>query len=163
MTEVLLELVKMAGAGLIAGLFASALANRDHRHRKWWEMKVAAYREVIEALSDLVHYYDNKYSAAIEHREIPEEHREELSKYFKQAYPRVRKAADSGMFLFSEPVSLVLGEFLKDDEIDWYEDHLDLKLSKAKTCLQTLVTCSQSDLKLKTGFKELLFDAFRGL
>nr|WP_075519007.1 hypothetical protein [Moritella viscosa]SHO17368.1 Putative uncharacterized protein [Moritella viscosa] len=58
MQSVLLELLKLGFVGVIAGLFASFLANRDFRNKKWWELRVSAYKTAIEALSDLVHYYE---------------------------------------------------------------------------------------------------------
>lgn len=84
--EAVLELLKLASVGLIAGLFSSFLANRDYRQRKWWELRVAAYQNAIEALSDLVYYYENHYTAEIESRELSKEVQEQLHKYWEQAF-----------------------------------------------------------------------------
>lgn len=156
MIDTLLELLKLASVGVIAGVFSSALANRDHRQRKWWELRVTAYQSVIEALSDLVYYYDKHYNAAIEHRDLPEEFEKKLSAYWEQAFPRVRKAADSGAFLFSDKANAALREFMTDENADWYIEHLDITLSKAKNCLSALVECSKDDLKLKLSWLERL-------
>lgn len=149
MTDTLLELLKLVSVGVIAGVFSSALANRDHRQRKWWEVRVTAYQSVIEALSDLVYYYDKHYNAAIEYRDLSEELEKKLSDYWEQSFPRARKAADSGAFLFSDKANAALREFMQDENTDWYIEHLDITLSKAKKCLTTLVECSKVDLKLK--------------
>ena len=58
MVDTLIELTKLGFVGLIAGLFSSVLSNRDYRQRKWFEMRVKAYQNAIEALSDIVYYYD---------------------------------------------------------------------------------------------------------
>jgi len=63
MIDTTLELIKLASVGFIAGLFSSVIANRDHRQRKWWELRVSAYQNAIEALSDLVYYYDTRLNA----------------------------------------------------------------------------------------------------
>lgn len=147
--ETALELVKLASVGLIAGLFSSVLANRDHRHRKWWELRIAAYQNVIEALSDLVYYYDRHFSAAIEARQLSNEFEEKLKNYWEKAYPRVRKAADSGAFLFSDEANQALRELIKDDDTDWWVEHLEIGLGKAQKCLTQLVECSKNDLRLK--------------
>ena len=68
--ELTFELIKLAVVGLIAGLFSSIIANKDHRQRKWWELRVSAYQNAIESLSDLVYYYDVHYSATIEYRQL---------------------------------------------------------------------------------------------
>lgn len=149
-----LEFLKLASVGLIAGLFSSALANRDHRQRKWWELRIAAYQGAIEALSDLVYYYDQHYNAAVEYRDLSCESEERLRKYWEQAFPRVRKSADSGAFLFSDEANAALREFMKDEKTEWYIEHLDTSLAKARKCLDQLVECSKVDLKLKPSWLE---------
>jgi hypothetical protein len=155
-TDTLLELLKLTSVGVIAGVFSSALANRDHRQRKWWELRATAYQSLIEALSDLVYYYDKRYNAAIEHRDLPEDFEMKLTAYWEQSFPRVRKAADSGAFLFSDKANAALREFMQDEKTEWYIEHLDITLSKAKECLATLVECSKYDLKLKPSWLERL-------
>lgn len=56
--ETVLEFLKLAFVGTVAGLFSSFLGNWSFRHKKWWELRVDAYQSAIESLSDLVHYYD---------------------------------------------------------------------------------------------------------
>lgn len=50
--EIAWELAKMGGTGLVAGLFTAWVTMRDHRDKKWWELRVTAYQIVIDALSD---------------------------------------------------------------------------------------------------------------
>ena len=83
--EPLLELLKLSIVGLIAGLFASFIQNRDHRQRKWWEMRVQAYQNAIEALSDLAYYYDKHLDAEMEARELPAAFSEKLDAFQEQA------------------------------------------------------------------------------
>jgi hypothetical protein len=157
MTDTVLEILKLAGVGLVAGLFSSVIANRDHRQRKWWELRVAAYQNAIEALSDLVYYYDNHFNAEIEYRELSDEFKKKLDGYWEQSFPKVRKFADSGAFLFSEEANAALRELMKKDDEPSYVDHLDNNLAKARKCLERLVDCSKIDLKLKPSFMERWF------
>jgi len=157
MTSIVLELIKLATVGLIAGLFSSLLANRDHRQRKWWEMRVAAYQNAIEALSDLVYYYDRNFKALIESRELSPESQKGLDQFWDQAFPKIRKFADSGAFLFSDEANSALREFMEDERVESYFDHLDTKLDKAHKCLSRLVACSKVDLKLKPSLMDHLF------
>lgn len=157
MIDTALEILKLAVVGLVAGLFSSVLANRDHRQRKWWELRVSAYQNAIEALSDLVYYYDKHFNAEIEYRELPEEFKKKLDAYWEQSFPKVRKFADSGAFLFSEEANAALRELMKDDDEQSYVEHLDNNLAKARTCLNRLVECSKIDLKLKPSLMERLF------
>ena len=157
MIDATLELLKLAVVGLIAGLFSSVLANRDYRQRKWWELRVSAYQNAIEALSDLVYYYDKHFNAEIEYRELPKEFKETLDAYWEQAFPKVRKFADSGAFLFSEEANAALRGLMKDDDDQSYIEHLDNNLAKARKCLTRLVECSKVDLKLRPSWLERMF------
>lgn len=150
----ILEILKLATVGIVAGLFSSFLANRDYRQRKWWELRVSAYQNAIEALSDLVYYYNNHYTATTEYRELSPEVESKLNAYAEQAFPKVRKFADSGAFLFSDEANAALREMMADDNSQSYVEHLDNNLFKAKICLTKLVECSKVDLKLKPSWYE---------
>ncbi|KER81304.1 hypothetical protein [Xanthomonas arboricola] len=145
------ELIKLGAVGLIAGLFSSLLANRDHRYRKWWELRVSAYQGAIEALSDIVYYFEKHYNAEVEYRELTEEFKEKISEFWNTSYPKVRRLADSGAFLFSDRANAALKEFMRDDDEQTYIEHLDNNLAKSKKCLKELVACSKIDLRLKEG------------
>jgi hypothetical protein len=145
------ELIKLGAVGLIAGLFSSLLANRDHRYRKWWELRVNAYQGAIEALSDIVYYFDRHYNAEIEYRELSEEFKKKISDFWDTSYPKVRRLADSGAFLSSDRANAALKEFMRDDDEQSYIEHLDNNLAKSRKCLEELVACSTEDLQLKEG------------
>ena len=61
--------------------------------------------------------------------------------FWEQAYPKIRKFADSGAFLFSDEANLALREFMQEDDSDDYVEHLDTKLARANKCLLQLVEC----------------------
>jgi hypothetical protein len=141
----------MAGAGLMAGLFAAFTGSRDHRFKKWWELRVAAYQSAIDALSDLAYAYDVRYFAEIEGRELSEERQEELGTLTVQAFTRVRKAADAGAFLFSAEANSALDLGRKEwgtDHITWQE-HLDAMQFASRQCSTRIVALSKTDLKLQ--------------
>ncbi len=149
--DIAAELIKLGAVGLIAGLFSSVLANRDHRYRTWWELRVGAYQGAIEALSDIVYYYEKYYGAEIESLELPEEFKKKLGEFWDVSYPRVRRLADTGAFLFSDRANAALRDFVRDDDEPTYFEHLDNNLAKSKKCLAELVACSKVDLQLKEG------------
>ncbi len=145
-----LEILKLGVVGLIASLFTSFLANRDYRQRKWWELRAIAYQDAIGHLSDLVYYYEVNLNAEINRRDIPKDFQDKLDKYWNDAFPKVRRLADSGAFLFSDEASAALKEFMKEDTNEHsHWEHLDNQLSRAMKCLARLVECSKVDLKLK--------------
>lgn len=145
--DAVIELLKLGSVGLIAGLFSAYIAIRGHRNKKWWELRVEAYKSIIEALSDLTYYFDRKYELA----ESSEQSRADLEKLWDDNYHKVRKAADSGAFLFSEEVNLALKEFRDLRNIDHqdYFDYLDSYSCVAKKCLKSIVSSANKDLRVK--------------
>lgn len=156
--EGIVELLKLGAVGLVAGLFSSILANRDYRYRIWWEKRVAAYQGVIEALSDLVYYYDVHYNAEIEHRELDGAFKKELEAFWDPAFHRIRKAADSGAFIFSEAANKTLADFVERDydPNEMFIEHLEKRLSAGRVCLNKLIALSKADLQLRSSFLERL-------
>jgi uncharacterized Ntn-hydrolase superfamily protein len=147
--ELGLELIKLASVGVISGLFSAFIANKSHRDKKWWELRVSAYQSVIESLSDLIYYFDKKYTAEIENRELNEEFENELSKVWDESFHKVRKATDIGVFLFSSNVNSALQTFMKvrNDEHHSYFEYLNTNLLAAKNCLDSVVKFANIDLK----------------
>lgn len=152
--DTFIEILKLGIVGLIAGLFSSYLSNRDHRSKKWWELRVYAYQSVIEALSDLNHYYEISYSAEITQRDLSVDQEKELRITWNEGYSRVRKAADSGAFLFSPHAEEALNAFMKSHNKNYesYFEYLDNSYAEAKKCLKSLVMYSKNDLSLKHRF-----------
>lgn len=150
------ELLKLAAVGIVAGLFSSFISNKDHRQRKWWELRVEAYRGAIEALSDIVYYYDRHYNAEIESRELSVDFKKKMTDFWDTSYPRVRRLADSGAFLFSDPANAALKDFMRNDDEQTYHEMLDNNLTKAQRCLAELVACSKEDLRLRDGWLDRL-------
>jgi len=150
----IIELLKLGSVGIISGLFSAYIATRGHRNKKWWELRVAAYQAVIEALSDLTYYYERQYKAEIESRELSDEYEAELGKFWDESYHKIRKASDSGAFLFSEEVNMALKEFmdLKNEKHHTYFEYLDSYLAVAEKCLKTVVTSANQDLRVSDGW-----------
>jgi aminopeptidase N len=152
---VALELLKLAAVGLIAGLFTSMLTSRDHRQRRWWEMRVAAYQSAIESLSDLAYFYREHFISEISGLAIPQEKQEELAKSWNESMHKVRRFADSGAFLFSERADLALRQFLRRAYLHSTLDQFNANIDHSATCLRELVACSKVDLKLRDGAMRL--------
>ena len=149
--DTIVEILKLGSVGIVSGLFAAYIATRGHRNKKWWELRVSAYQSVIEALSDLTYYYDKKYIAEAENRELSKEYEAELEKFWDEGYHKVRKAADIGVFLFSENVNTALKEFidLKNEDHHTYFEYLDSYSAVARKSLKTIVASANTDLRVR--------------
>ena len=145
-----MEILKLAFVGLTAGLFSSFVANRDYRYKKWWELRVIAYQDLIEALSDLVYYFDRHYKAETEHWTLKEDDLEKLSHHWEAAFPKVKKSGESGAFLLSDDVNHSLEKLIEcnNRHYDSYFEFLENNLIEARNCLSLVVFSSKKDLKI---------------
>lgn len=148
--ETFLEILKLGAVGLTAGLFSAWIGSLSHRNLKWWEEKLDAYQSVINALSDIVYYFDVHYRAELEHREISDEREKEIRKFWDKSYHEVRKYADSGTLFFSSEANQALVQFMKlrDENFDSYFEHIDSYSAGAEKCLKIIVESARKDLKL---------------
>ena len=150
--DTLIELLRLGSVGIISGLFSALLAIRGYRDKKWWELRVEAYKSLIEALSDLNYYFDSKYLANITNRELSDTEKEQLNKFWNEGYHKVRKAADSGAFLFSNEVDGALKKFMdhyRNDNHETYFEYLDSYSALIEECLKSVVNSAKKDLKIK--------------
>jgi len=79
-----------------------------------------------------------------------------MTDFWNQSYPKVRRLADSGAFLFSEEASTALRELMTNDYEQTYFECLDNNIAKARKCLSRLIECSKVDLQLKPNLLERL-------
>lgn len=146
-----------AGLAFAASLMATAVAIYNTRFRrfaleKWWERKAEAYTRIIEALADMVNYYQQIGDAEVRGRELPEERRQEIDEHWKQGYREVVKATNIGAFLISSEAEASLRRFRegpkeKPHPDDWFQQ-LDNSYAGAKQCLKELVACAKEDLRV---------------
>ena len=143
--------------GFVGGLFTSWRVFREYRQKKWWELKVEVYRNLIDSFSDLVHYYAANFNAIVEHPH--DTSRQEITgKQFSESYLKIQKEINKGTFLLSKDAVAILHEF-KRNEIDFFPEYgdqyvvyLDKNYEIARKCLDALIECSKSDLKVDGDF-----------
>lgn len=148
--ETVIQFLQLAFVGVVSGLFSAILAQRGHQQKRWWDLRVSAYQDLIYALSDLCYYYREHHTAHLEQREITVEFRSKLSSAWNDGYPKVRRAADAGAFLFSSEVARALKAFRDADgtSYDSYFEDIDQNFSAAEKCLAAVVEASKKDLQL---------------
>ncbi|RAM61473.1 hypothetical protein [Herbaspirillum rubrisubalbicans] len=153
-TTIVFEIAKMAGTGVVAATFTAWFTIRDHRFKKWWELRAAAYQQVIEALSDVVYVFSVHFDSELRGVDVSDVKNEKLASMSNESFAKIRKAADAGAFLFSDEANALLGDFQKslDEEHQSYFEHIDGVLFSAKKCLKNLVAQSRKDLSLHQSF-----------
>lgn len=98
---------------------ASRWAVKKFHAEKWWERKEKAYREIIEALYDSVHYfsvYKEDYGQGTGYSKQVEI---ELHQKYEKSYWTLKKATDMGSFYISKEAEDILEELNKKDRLDF--------------------------------------------
>jgi hypothetical protein len=121
---------------------AAKLAAKRFREDKWWEKKMAAYAELVEALHEMKWPPSEHFEAAIESREIGEDESGKLWNEFKVARRKVWRLAEGSSFLISPKVM----EAIKELEVGLaaarsahtWEEHLDDQYGAVENCLRKM-------------------------
>lgn len=149
MMDLIVELLKLGVVGFLSGVFGALLALRRYKHEKWWEMRVEAYRSVIENLSDLVAIYEERNR----NWELSSSEPASVSQEIRIATIQIRKHRDLGAFLFSNEAVDILTSFA-DFDVDYYSigdpsDWYGPFSLKSRQCLEEMVVLSRRDLDVK--------------
>ena len=147
-----------AGLAFIASSIAIGVSAYNARFsrfatERWWERKAEAYAQVINALSDLVYYFEQTYYSELEARELSEASKAEINRHWQRGFIQLKKASNIGAFMISNEAEEALKQFREDateghDQGDWFW-HLENNHSKAKKCLKQMISCAKVDLQVQ--------------
>jgi hypothetical protein len=143
--------------GIVVAVFSSFLASKWAMNKfyteKWWDRKEKAYTEIINALYDLVQYY-NVYKEDYGQRGfISKERAHDLHQRHTKAFWSLRKATDLSSLYVSPKATEVLTELKSREIIDFernprwevYEE----EFNHHKVALDNLLKLAGADLRGK--------------
>lgn len=144
------ELIKLGSVGLLSGAFGAFMALRRYKHERWWEMRVNAYKTVIESLSDMTAIYEARNNNWEQSPVEPEGINNEL----RVVREKIRKHRDMGAFLFSNDAEQALTSFIEfnvdsasvTDPSDVYGPFS----RSSRDCLEKIVALSKKDLAVSS-------------
>jgi hypothetical protein len=161
-----------AGITLIASLLTTFLNNRlqikrdklqferqsqEEIDKRWWERKLDAYIRIIEALYQLINYYDLTFSDFAGEIKLSEERKADLEKTFSFYNNEIKKAAKIGAFMISEHADKSLKDYFKnkreDENQDWWEK-FNTAYTAADDCLKEMTICAKLDLKIQNSLSK---------
>jgi hypothetical protein len=141
-----------------ASVVATAVSIYNTRFKRflmerWWDRKAEAYIRIIEALSSLVHYYNEHYDAELEHKGIPESRQKDISEDWNRGYIELKRATAIGSFLISIEAEAALAKMWKErgkgvHPDDWFR-LLESDYVKAEECLKSIVIAAKADLGVR--------------
>ncbi len=126
------------------------LALRRFYREKWWEAKMRAYTDIIEALHHIKRDVELKLPAAYENRDTDTAFHNEWRNKHRAAWDNLEKFADVGEFLFSFQSISVLRELINQGsaQSDNYVDYLEGIQIAVEKCLPAIKASARSDLNL---------------
>ena len=153
-SELIIAGVIAVVTGTISGATSFIFSRKNHRQQKWWELKVSAYQNAIEALSDIVYTHDEYCRRAVSNCSPEKEDvrpDEELDNCRKKAFPIIKKITDSSGFLFSPNANKTLENFINEyhnpmNDFICNPEAQEFYLKHAKQCLTELINHSKTDL-----------------
>lgn len=148
---------------ILAGVAISAMSSwitvqlslRRFRAEKWWEMRVEAYKRLIEAFHDSKAFSATHLDADYDGRDVPEDADKELRARAEVAEREIARAADLSGFLLGTEVRTRLQRFRREvakaaDTHSWHE-YLHGEWKATNSCLQDVIEMARRDLKTDKG------------
>lgn len=144
---------------ILAGVIVAAVSSwitvqlslRRFRAEKWWEMRVEAYKRLIEAFHDSKAFSETHLEADYEGREVPEETDKELRARAKDAAREIARAADLGGFLLGDEVRTRLKKYQQEEakasDTESWQMYLHGDWNATNSCLQDVIEIARRDLK----------------
>lgn len=151
--EYVLPAIVAVVVGPLSAWITVKLSLRRFRAEKWWEMRVEAYRRVIEALHDATKYPEAHFDAAVEGYKISDKGKEELRFIARKASIEILRATETGALLLSSRALCRLRKYQEErmevghSGVDIASQY-DLHLGAINTCLNDLIDIARRDLKI---------------
>ena len=153
--EEVMDTVTTILAGVVVAAVSSwitvQLSLRRFRAEKWWEMRVEAYKRLIEAFHDSKSFMETHLEADYEGREVPDETDEELRARAKHAAREIARAVDLGGFLLGDEVRTRLKQYQQEEarasDTESWQMYLHEDWNATNSCLQDVIRIARRDLK----------------
>lgn len=118
--------------------------------QRWWERKVDAYSQIIDALSSLVYYYEEHMNAELECRKAGGQHSKGFEQFWHDGNIKIKTATAIGAFLISKEAETALQIMWKEKGKgitygDWY-GAMESDYNATNACLKTMVIVAKKDL-----------------
>lgn len=134
-------------------LITGWLSLRRFYREKWWEAKMRAYSDVIQALHHMRYDLEISLESAYEGERAEEtEYQKKWGEKHREAWEEIRKQIDIGEFLYSPKSMELLRAFEKaarsDDPNDMYWETLERAQTAVHKYMPLIKAAARSDLGL---------------
>ena len=127
------------------------LSLSKYRTEKWWDRKIEAYTNVIEAFHHSKAFSDKHLGAEWRGRELDPDIDKEIRAKVKLAHGEIEKYINIGSFIFSNEFYTRLKEYQREserisNESHGWVDYLVNDQEHMESCISDLIVLAQKDL-----------------
>lgn len=104
---------------IVAAYLSARWATSQAYKQRWWDQRERAYTEIIEALYDVVAYFD---LTAEDYLMSKEEENPKMASFqarYSEAYLKIQRLTDIGAFVISDKVAKVLMNLRKRPRLEF--------------------------------------------
>lgn len=135
-----------------AAFLAAWLGTRRFRRERWWERKVEAYTDLINALHSMKWHTSEHFDAEIEYSALSEEYTDELWKRFVNARREVSRIAETASFLVSDEIQVAVKEMERDlnaaKSASTLQEYLDEQWAAVDACIKCVKEIGAKELNI---------------
>ena len=128
------------------------LSLRRFYREKWWEAKMKAYSDLVQALHHMKRDLEISTTAELEGRKTDTDYHKSWHAKHMAAWEEVRRQIDVGEFLYSPRSVRILQNLNKETESDdpneIYYEHLERLQVAVESCLPAIKAAARADLGL---------------
>ena len=150
-----IKLIIQVSMSVGAAFLAAWLATNRYRKDQWWQKKMEAYSELVEALQKMKWPPSEHFDYAFEQRTIDEEYSQELWDDFKSARRNVWRIAEKSSFLLSPEVLKTVQEMenglSKARNADSWVEHLNDQYASIQACIEKVKEIGAKELGVKNA------------
>jgi hypothetical protein len=146
-TQILITLA----VSVTTSLLAVWLALRRFYREKWWEEKLQAYTQIIQALHAMKWDLEISIDAEYDHRPTDTDYHKRWDAKHRDAWEEIRKQIDVGDFLFSSESVAILERLSKEagsEPDENYLEHMERTQAAVEKCMPAIKTAARKDLGL---------------
>lgn len=135
---------------LTTALLTVWLSLRRYYREKWWEAKMRAYTDLIQALHHMKRDVEISIRAELTGGDTDTDFHKEWSAKHRAAWDEIRRQVDVGEFLYSPASMQILQALLNDtkDRDEGYFAHLEDIQTAVEKCLPAVKAAARADLGL---------------
>ena len=150
-TETLFQLALSLLVAITTAGVTVWLSLRRYYREKWWEAKMRAYTDVIQALHHMKRDLDISLAAEVQGRDAETEYHKQWQKRHQEAWDKIREQMDVGEFLYSPMTVRIIQTLIreaKSDPNESYFERLEKLQAAVDRCLPAIKTAARKDLGL---------------